>query len=73
MIKKCKYCSKEFKTNREWQKFCPGGVCRKAYWKEIYSNRQSLHKRLEALEEKLEKKGGSQWKRKKNDAKTGNF
>ena len=54
MIRKCKYCEKEFKTNREWQKFC----CKehqKLYWKRVYLDKKSINQRLEALEEKIRK------------------
>jgi hypothetical protein len=30
--KKCKRCGKEFEPYRRWQKYCPGGQCRKDAW-----------------------------------------
>jgi len=53
MTRKCKYCDKEFKANRDWQKFC-SREHQKAYWKRVYLDKKSLHERLEALEKKLE-------------------
>lgn len=32
--RRCAHCGDEFEPYRDWQRFCPGGNCRKAYWRE---------------------------------------
>lgn len=47
----CKRCKKIYTPKREWQKFCSSG-CQKLYWRDIYTERATINKRLEKLEEK---------------------
>ena len=50
--KNCKLCGMQFKTQRDWQKFCSSEHQRE-YWKKVYSNQHMLNKRLEEVEKKL--------------------
>jgi len=51
---KCKYCGNFFTPKRSWQKFCNPSH-QKAYWKQIQNDKAYLLKRVEKLEEKLDK------------------
>jgi len=52
MTKKCRLCGAEFKTTRDWQKFCCP-LHQKEYWKKIQQDRYALNRRIEELEKRL--------------------
>ena len=52
MTKKCRLCGAEFKTTRDWQKFCCPSH-QKEYWKKIQQDRYALNRRIEELEKRL--------------------
>jgi len=52
ILKKCRLCGIDFRTTRDWQKFC----CpehQKEYWRKIQQDRYVLNRRIEKLEKRL--------------------
>ena len=61
MTKNCKFCDEEIETDRDWQVFCsPPKKCRQNYWKDVYTDKRNIHKRIEELEKKIKNKNGGE-------------
>jgi len=51
---KCKFCGKLFIPKLSWQKFCEPAH-QKAYWRQVQNDKSYLLKKIERLEEKIDK------------------